>query len=68
MVILGGVGYLYGGVLGALVFLVLEEVLSSYTEHWQLGVGVVLLVIVLYARHGIAGVIAALEQRRTARG
>ena len=36
MVILGGVGYLYGGVLGALVFLVLEEVLSGYTIHWQL--------------------------------
>jgi len=68
MVILGGVGYLYGGVLGALVFLVLEEVLSSYTEHWQLGVGVVLLIVVLYARHGIAGVIAALAQRRTTGG
>jgi len=68
MVILGGVGYLYGGVLGALVFLVLEEVLSSYTEHWQLGVGVVLLIVVLHARHGIAGVIAALAQRRTTGG
>jgi branched-chain amino acid transport system permease protein len=68
MVILGGVGYLYGGVLGALVFLVLEEVLSSYTEHWQLGVGVVLLIIVLYARNGIAGAIAAFAQRRPTSG
>jgi branched-chain amino acid transport system permease protein len=64
MVILGGVGYLYGGVLGALVFLVLEEVLSGYTIHWQLGVGAVLLVIVLYARQGLAGLIANLAGPR----
>jgi branched-chain amino acid transport system permease protein len=64
MVILGGVGTLYGGVLGALVFLVLEEVLSGYTIHWQLGVGVVLLAIVLYARQGLAGLIANLARRQ----
>ena len=58
MVILGGVGYLYGGALGAAVFLVLEEVLSAYTLHWQLGLGVVLLAIVLYARQGLAGLFA----------
>ena len=68
MVILGGVGYLYGGVLGAVVFLVLEEVLSSYTSHWQLGLGVVLLIIVLYARQGLAGLIAELAQKRAPGG
>jgi branched-chain amino acid transport system permease protein len=55
MVILGGVGYLYGGALGAAVFLVLEEALSAYTLHWQLGLGLALLAIVLYARQGLAG-------------
>ena len=55
MVILGGVGYIYGGALGAAVFLVLEEVLSAYTLHWQLGLGLALLAIVLYARQGVAG-------------
>ena len=55
MVILGGVGYLFGGALGAAVFLVLEEGLSAYTLHWQLGLGLVLLAIVLYARQGLAG-------------
>jgi len=58
MVILGGVGYLYGGVLGAVVFLVLEEALSAYTVHWQLGLGLALLAIVLYARQGLAGLLA----------
>ena len=55
MVILGGVGFLWGGVLGALVMLCLEEVLSSYTIYWQLGVGVVLLLVVLCAPKGLAG-------------
>ena len=55
MVILGGVGHLYGGVLGAVVLLLLEEVLSGYTIHWQLGVGAVLLAIVLFAPQGLAG-------------
>jgi branched-chain amino acid transport system permease protein len=55
MVILGGVGYLYGGVLGAIALLVLEEVVSGYTIHWQLGVGAVLLAIVLFAPRGLAG-------------
>jgi branched-chain amino acid transport system permease protein len=54
MVILGGVGFLYGGVLGAAMFLLLEEVLSGYTIHWQLGVGLVLLAVVLYAPNGLS--------------
>jgi len=54
MVILGGVGFLYGGVLGAAVLLLLEEVISSYTIHWQLGVGLVLLAVVLYAPNGLS--------------
>jgi branched-chain amino acid transport system permease protein len=56
MVILGGVGFLYGGVLGAAVLLLLEEVLSDYTIHWQLGEGVVLLAIVLYAPNGLLSI------------
>jgi branched-chain amino acid transport system permease protein len=54
MVILGGVGFLYGGVLGAAALLLLEELISSHTIHWQLGVGVVLLAVVLYAPNGLS--------------
>jgi branched-chain amino acid transport system permease protein len=57
MVILGGVGFLYGGVIGASVLLLLEETLSAYTIYWQLGVGVVLLVVVLFAPAGLAGML-----------
>lgn len=53
MVILGGVGYLYGGLVGAAVFLLLEEVLVGYTIHWQFGLGAVLLAVVLLAPNGL---------------
>jgi branched-chain amino acid transport system permease protein len=56
MVILGGVGFLYGGVLGAVVLLLIEELLSGYTMHWQLGVGFVLLAVVLFAPDGLASI------------
>jgi branched-chain amino acid transport system permease protein len=52
MVILGGVGHLYGGIAGAAAFLILEEVMGHYTEHWQLGLGAVLLFVVLLAPRG----------------
>jgi branched-chain amino acid transport system permease protein len=64
MVILGGVGFLYGGVLGAVVLLLLEETLSDYTIHWQLGVGLVLLASVLFAPNGLL----SLARRRAAGG
>ncbi|MGE0875200.1 MAG: branched-chain amino acid ABC transporter permease [Burkholderiales bacterium] len=70
MVILGGVGRLWGGALGAAALLGLEELIANYRLDWlaelapnyqqhaQLGVGVVLLAIVLFAPHGIAGMLA----------
>lgn len=54
MVIIGGVGYLYGGVVGAVVLLSLEEVLSGFTQHWPIGLGLLLLAIVLFAPRGVA--------------
>lgn len=57
MVILGGVGYLYGGLVGAAVFLLLEEVLVGYTIHWQFGLGAVLLAVVLLAPNGLTSLL-----------
>jgi branched-chain amino acid transport system permease protein len=54
MVILGGAGYFWGGALGAFALLLLEEVLSGYTEHWQLPLGVLLLAVVLLLPKGMA--------------
>jgi branched-chain amino acid transport system permease protein len=55
MLILGGVGLLYGGIVGAVAMLLLEEILSSWTEYWKLGLGLVLLFVVLRAPRGIGG-------------
>jgi branched-chain amino acid transport system permease protein len=55
MVIIGGAGALWGGLLGAAGLLVLEEVLSGYTLHWQMALGVVLLAVVLFAPQGLSG-------------
>ena len=57
MVIIGGVGYLYGGVVGAVVLLGLEEALSGVTLHWHIGLGVLLLGIVLFAPKGVAALL-----------
>lgn len=56
MVILGGAGALWGGPLGAAALLLLEEMLSGYTLHWQLVLGALLLGVVLWAPRGLAGV------------
>jgi branched-chain amino acid transport system permease protein len=58
MVILGGLGTLYGPILGAMSLLLLEEWLNQYTEHWQLVLGPLLLLVVLFARRGLYGLLA----------
>ncbi len=55
MVVLGGVGSVYGGVVGALLLLLGEELLVELTPHWQIGLGLLLLAVVLWAPLGIAG-------------
>jgi branched-chain amino acid transport system permease protein len=51
VLILGGTGYLYGGLIGAVVFRMLQEVFSSITpQYWQFWIGLVLVVIVLIGR------------------
>ena len=57
MVILGGMGTLFGPVLGAFVFLLLEDVLAAWTTHWQAVLGPLLVLIVLYARRGLWGLL-----------
>jgi branched-chain amino acid transport system permease protein len=63
MVLLGGLGYRYGGVLGAIALLVLEEALAAVTDFWHLPLGLILLAVVFLAPRGLAGLAA----RRPAR-
>lgn len=55
MVVLGGLGSLHGAILGAAAFLMLEEWLSGYTEHWKMIFGPFLVLVALYGRGGLIG-------------
>jgi branched-chain amino acid transport system permease protein len=64
ILILGGYGRLYGAFVGAIVYMVLEHTLSqAYPTAWQLGIGIVLIVVALYARNGILGIAERLRTR-----
>jgi len=60
-VILGGVGRLYGPVIGAALFIMLEHWLGGVSDYWQLFLGVLLLGVVLFARGGLIGALARRE-------
>ena len=64
VLILGGYGRLYGAFVGAIVYLALEHFLARiYPTAWQLGLGVLLVVIALFARNGILGLGEAIWRR-----
>ncbi|WP_298986096.1 branched-chain amino acid ABC transporter permease [uncultured Roseibium sp.] len=65
LVILGGVGRLYGPVVGAIVYVMLEHVLGDLSDYWHIYLGVLLLLVVLFVKGGIIG---AVSGRRTAHG
>jgi branched-chain amino acid transport system permease protein len=57
MAVLGGMGTVFGPVIGAVALLVLEEALSGVTEYWQIIIGPIFLLVVLFARGGIDGML-----------
>jgi branched-chain amino acid transport system permease protein len=64
MVILGGVGTLWGGLVGAAALLLMQELLSAQTQYWEFWIGWVLLAVVLFARRGLVGMVQSLAARR----
>jgi branched-chain amino acid transport system permease protein len=64
MLILGGAGYLYGALVGAAVFMVCQDYLSNLNPvYWQFWLGLLLVVIVLFARGGLMGGVLSLQRR-----
>ena len=57
MVILGGIATLIGPVLGAAALLLLEDLLAAWTVHWQIILGPILVLVVLFTRRGLAGLL-----------
>jgi branched-chain amino acid transport system permease protein len=64
MLVIGGAGYLYGGLLGSAFFIVLRDGLSTVTpEFWEFWIGLLLVVLVLVGRERIGGKIGRLSRR-----
>jgi branched-chain amino acid transport system permease protein len=59
ILIIGGTGYLYGGIFGALIYRLLQDYLSDLTaRYWQFWIGLLLVAIVIIGRERIGGWIA----------
>jgi branched-chain amino acid transport system permease protein len=58
MVVLGGGGTLFGPVLGAAAFILLEEVLSGLWLYWQFIFGLILILVVIFAKRGLMGLLS----------
>ncbi len=63
MTMVGGVGSFFGPVCGAAIFQIIEEVTSRYTEQVELVMGLILIVVIVFAPMGFMGMINLLKQR-----
>jgi branched-chain amino acid transport system permease protein len=64
ILVLGGTGRLYGALIGALVFMIAQDYIAGLNPtYWQFWLGLLLIVIVLFARGGILGGLDQLRQR-----
>jgi branched-chain amino acid transport system permease protein len=57
MVLVGGMGTLFGPIFGAIAYLLFEEVISDLTENWMIYFGPLLVILVLFAKQGIWGML-----------
>jgi branched-chain amino acid transport system permease protein len=61
MLILGGAGWLYGAFVGAVLYMVLQNELAKISPaFWQFGIGLILIAVVLLARHKVFGRLAGM--------
>ena len=68
IVVLGGMGTVFGPVAGAVAFFVLEEVLSQWTRHWPIVFGPLLVLAVLFAKQGLWGTVEAKTKHKAGDG
>lgn len=62
IVVVGGVGTVFGPVFGALVYLGLEEALKAYTEHWPIVFGPLVVLLALLGKQGLMGALRRLDR------
>jgi branched-chain amino acid transport system permease protein len=58
MVVLGGAGSLFGPAIGAAIFLLMKNFVSSHTQHWLLIVGIIFVCCVMFFRRGVWGILS----------
>ena len=66
MVILGGAGTLIGPAIGAALIVLLDNVVSTYTERWLLVLGVIYIAVALFAPRGVVGFLRELRGKKAA--
>ncbi len=67
MLILGGTGRLYGALIGTALFMLVQDYLSALNPaYWQFGIGILLIVVVMFGQGGIMGGVAKLKRDRSA--
>lgn len=63
IVVIGGLGTVFGPLMGALVFLGLEEVLKGFTDHWMVIFGPLIVIVALLGKSGIIGLLQRFDSR-----
>jgi branched-chain amino acid transport system permease protein len=66
--LLGGIYNFFGPIVGSVVYLLLDKVITGYTQYWPLVLGLIIIVLLLFLRGGIAGFIAERWAERQGRG
>ncbi len=66
MVLLGGLGTVFGPIIGAVAFLLIEEGLKSLTEHWPLIMGPFIVLVVVFLKNGLWGLLQ--DRKESAQG
>jgi branched-chain amino acid transport system permease protein len=64
MVVLGGAGTLFGPAIGAVLFVWLENMISGYTERWLIALGVIYVLVGMFAPNGLLGLVRDFGKRR----
>lgn len=65
--LMGGINNFFGPIVGSVIYLFLDKVITSYTQFWPLVLGIIIIILLLFLRGGIAGFISekvALYQKR----
>jgi branched-chain amino acid transport system permease protein len=64
ILVLGGLGQMFGSIAGSVVFTVLQDALMAHTQYWRSALGALLALIIVFSPQGIVGLLAQAFGRR----